>query len=124
MKALSIGGRINLLTLLAVAGLLVVLGLSLMRLDSVMRSEIGDRTRKTVEVAHGVVAHYHAQEQGGLLTRAQAQSAAKETLRAVRYGGQDYFWVNDMHPRMIRHPTNPRLEGTDISGNTDADGVR
>ncbi|MBU1385215.1 MAG: cache domain-containing protein, partial [Alphaproteobacteria bacterium] len=124
MKALSIGGRINLLTLLSVAGLLVILGLSLMRLDAVMRSEIADRTRKTVEVAHGVVAHYHAQEQAGLLTRAQAQSAAKETLRAVRYGGTDYFWVNDMHPRMIMHPTNPKLEGTDISGNTDADGVR
>src|SRR5690606_2457553 len=124
MKALSIGGRINLLTVLSVAGLLVVLGLSLMRLDASMRSEIGDRTRTTVEVAHGVVAHFHAQEQSGLLTRAQAQAGGKETLRGIRYGGEDYFWINDMQPRMIMHPTNTSLEGADISGNTDADGVR
>ncbi|MBX9460611.1 MAG: cache domain-containing protein [Brevundimonas sp.] len=82
-----------------------------MRLDSVMRDDIADRTRKTVEIAHGVVAHYHAQEQAGVLTRAQAQAAAKETLRNVRYGGSDYFWINDMHPRMIMHPTNTRPRG-------------
>ena len=124
MRALTIGGRINLLTLGAMAGLLIVLGLSLMRLDGAMRDEIADRTRKTVEVAHGVMAHYHAEEQQGRLTRPQAQAQAMATLRSLRYGQDDYFWVNDMHPRMIMHPFNARLEGQDISGNTDADGVK
>ena len=73
MRALTIGGRINLLTLGAMAGLLIVLGLSLMRLDGAMRDEIADRTRKTVEVAHGVMAHYHAEEQEGRLTRPLAR---------------------------------------------------
>ena len=55
MRSLTIGGRVNLLSVLAVAGLLLVTGLSLMKLDSVLRSEIADRTKKTVEVAHSVV---------------------------------------------------------------------
>ncbi|HEX8471021.1 MAG TPA: methyl-accepting chemotaxis protein, partial [Brevundimonas sp.] len=110
------------LTVLAVAGLLIVLGLALMRLASVLRDEIGDRTRKTVEVAHSVVAHYHAQQVAGVVTEAQAQQAALSTLKALRYGQEDYFWVTDMHPNMIMHPFNPKLDGTDISAKKDADG--
>ena len=122
-RALTIGGRVNLLTCLAVAGLLVVLGLSLLKLDGVMRSEIGDRTKKTVEVAYSVVAHYQAQQQLGVMTQPQAQAAALSTLRALRYGQDDYFWVNDMQPRMIMHPFTPQLEGQDLTSKTDADGV-
>jgi len=123
MRNLTIGGRVNLLSVLAVAGLLLVTGLSLMKLDGVMRAEIADRTRKTVEVAHSVVSHYQAQEQLGVMTRPQAQAAALSTLRALRYGQDDYFWVNDMQPRMVMHPFSPQLEGQDLSARTDADGV-
>ncbi|WP_313412941.1 methyl-accepting chemotaxis protein, partial [Brevundimonas sp.] len=123
MRSLTIGGRVNLLSVLAVAGLLLVTGLSLMKLDGVMRAEIADRTRKTVEVAHSVVSHYQAQEQAGVMTRPQAQAAALSTLRALRYGQDDYFWVNDMQPRMVMHPFSPQLEGQDLSAKTDADGV-
>ena len=124
MKTLTIGKRISLLTLLGVAGLLILLGLSLMQLNTALRGEVADRTQKTVEVAHSVVAHYYAQQTAGLMTEAEAQNAAKATLKSLRYGGEDYFWINDMHPNMVMHPTNPKLDGTDISGNTDADGVR
>ena len=124
MKALTIGKRISLLTLLAVAGLLIILGLSLMQLNNTLRSEVADRTQKTVEVAHSVVAHYYAQQTAGVMTQAQAQEAAKATLKSLRYGGEDYFWINDMHPNMVMHPTNPKLDGTDISQNVDADGVQ
>ena len=123
MRSLTIGGRVNLLSVLAVAGLLLVTGLSLMKLDGVMRAEIADRTQKTVEVAHSVVSHYQAQEQLGVMTRPQAQAAALSTLRALRYGQDDYFWVNDMQPRMVMHPFSPQLEGQDLSTRTDADGV-
>ena len=112
MRSLTIGGRVNLLSVLAVAGLLLVTGLSLMKLDGVMREAIADRTKKTVEVAHSVVSHYQAQEQLGVMTRPQAQAAALSTLRALRYGKDDYFWVNDMHPRMIMHPFSRSEEHT------------
>ncbi|MFC7378469.1 methyl-accepting chemotaxis protein [Brevundimonas sp. GCM10030266] len=124
MKTLTIGKRISLLTLLAVAGLLIVLGLALMELNSALRTQIADRTQKTVEVAHSVVAHFHAQQVAGLMTETHAKEAAKATLKDLRYAGTDYFWINDMHPNMVMHPTNPKLDGTDITENTDADGVK
>ena len=123
MKALSIGGRINLLAIVTLAGLMLVTGLALLRLDAVMRDEIADRTRKTVEVARSLAAHYHGEEQAGRMTRDQAQAEALKSLSALRYGQDDYFWVNDMHPNMLMHPFKPELNGTDISRNKDANGV-
>lgn len=123
MKALTIGGRINLLALVTMAGLLLVTGLSLMRLDAVMRGDIADRTQKAVEIASSVVAHYHSEEIAGRMTRAEAQGAAKAAVGAMRYGADDYFWINDMHPLMVMHPMKPALDGTDLSLNKDANGV-
>jgi methyl-accepting chemotaxis protein len=77
MKALTIGGRINLLALVTMAGLLVITGLSLMRLDAAMRADIAASTKGSVEIAYSVVAHYQAEEQAGRLSRVQAQDAAK-----------------------------------------------
>jgi methyl-accepting chemotaxis protein len=123
MKALTIGGRINLLALVTMAGLLVITGLSLMRLDAAMRADIAASTKGSVEIAYSVVAHYQAEEQAGRLSRVQAQDAAKAAVGAMRYGNDDYFWINDMHPTMVMHPMKPALNGTDLSENKDADGV-
>ncbi|PTD16680.1 methyl-accepting chemotaxis protein [Sphingomonas fennica] len=123
MHRLKIGGRLNLVSLAALTGLVVVLALSLLRLDTVMRDDIADRTRKTVETAHSVLVHYQKLESAGAMPRADAQAAALAAIRAMRYGKDEYFWVNDMQPRMVMHPMNPALEGKDVGNNTDADGI-
>ncbi len=123
MKALTIGGRINLLALVTVVGLLVVTALALFRLDAVMRDDIADRTKKSVEIAHSVVAYYQGEEAAGRMSRDQAQTAAKAAVGAMRYGQDDYFWINDMHPTMVMHPMKPALNGKDLSENKDAEGV-
>jgi signal transduction histidine kinase len=35
---------------------------------------------------------------------------------------KDYFWINDMFPRIIMHPYRPDLEGNDISHYADPNG--
>jgi methyl-accepting chemotaxis protein len=70
-------------------------------------------TKHVVEVASGVVAHYGRLEQAGTLTRADAQRSAAETLRALRYEGQEYVWVHSLDTGlMVMHPAKPALEGT------------
>ena len=123
MSRLSIGFRINLLAVITLAGLLLVTGLALLRLDSVMRADIARATKETVEIAHSLVEHYHAEAQAGRLTEAEAKARALQNLAALRYGADDYFWVNDMHPNMLMHPFKPELNGTDISQSKDANGV-
>jgi methyl-accepting chemotaxis protein len=51
---------------------------------------------------------------------------AKKAIAQLRYGpkGEDYFWINDMEPRMVMHPINPALDGTNLSANKDPNGKR
>jgi signal transduction histidine kinase len=60
------------------------------------------------------------------LSMKEAQQAALTHLRQWRYGpeGKDYFWINDMHPRLVMHPYRPDLEGLDISDYADPTGKR
>ena len=49
-----------------------------------------------------------------------------DIVRELRYGpqGKDYFWINDMDNRMLMHPGNPALEGTDLADLKDSNGKR
>ena len=54
-------------------------------------------------------------------------SLQKEALIAIanmRYGKDGYFWVNDSTPRMVMHPTNPALDGKDLSNSKDPNNKR
>ncbi len=79
-------------------------------------------TRQHVEVAHGVLAWAHAQELAGKLTREQAQQMAAQVIEQLRYGDNEYFWINDMQPRMVMHPFKPELEGKDLGDIKDPNG--
>lgn len=57
------------------------------------------------------------------MSRSQAQATALRELKSLRYGEGDYFWVNTYDARMVMHPTKPELDGTDVSGMKDPDGV-
>jgi len=80
--------------------------------------------RELTESSWSILAAHAQEERDGLLTRQKAQASAIENLRRLRYGPElkDYFWINDMHPRIVMHPYRPDLEGKDISGFTDPNG--
>jgi PAS domain S-box-containing protein len=69
---------------------------------------------------------YQQEVEAGELELEEAQQAAIERIRGLRYGpdDKDYFWITDMHPRMVMHPYRDDLEGSDLSDFTDPDGVR
>ena len=80
--------------------------------------------RELTESSWSILAAYAQKEKDGFLSRELAQAAAISNLRRLRYGPElkDYFWVNDMQPRIIVHPYRPDLEGQDISDYTDPNG--
>jgi len=80
-------------------------------------------TRQLVEAAASIVAKYGSAEANGSMSRSAAQAAALDVLRDMRYGVSGYFWVNDLEPRMILHPTNPALNGKDLTNYRDPNGV-
>ena len=81
-----------------------------------------DATRQHVEIAHGAIASAHEREKRGELSREAAQALARTTLSAMRYDKVEYFWINDMAPRMVMHPIKPELDGKDVGGMKDPNG--
>jgi methyl-accepting chemotaxis protein len=113
--------------------LIVALGLTGMAIAQVlvlhdMRSGLlADRRAKTqelVEVAYTLLAHYESRVRSGALTTAQAQDQAKAALHDLRYDRDEYFWINDMTPRMVMHPFKPDLDGKDLSNFADPNGKK
>jgi PAS domain S-box-containing protein len=89
-----------------------------------------DRKKEMIQelttTAVSILREYAADEAAGLLSREAAQAAAATRVRDLRYGneGKDYFWITDMRPVMIMHPWRTELEGTDVTGYTDSNGIR
>ena len=79
-------------------------------------------TRFAVETAWGTIDSLGKAAARGELTVEAAQKRAIAQLKGMRYDGKEYFWVNDMQPGMIMHPTKPELDGTDIGAIKDPNG--
>ncbi len=78
------------------------------------------------QTAWSVLNDHNERVQSGELSLEEAQHLATERIRRMRYGHhmKDYFWINDLTPRMILHPYRPDLEGTNLSDYEDPDGER
>jgi len=81
-----------------------------------------EKTRHLVQSASAILQNFHDQEVAGTLTREQAQTQAAAMIRSLRYDKTEYFWINDLGPKMIMHPVNQKLEGQDLSTIKDPDG--
>jgi PAS domain S-box-containing protein len=57
----------------------------------------------------------------GEISLKEAKERAILRVKDLRYGykRKDYFWIIDMHPRMIAHPYKPELVGKDLSNYKD-----
>jgi methyl-accepting chemotaxis protein len=119
---LKISRRMSLLVMLSVIGLIAVSAVDAWRTRGVLMDDRYIKTQHVVEVAYSVIASYHAQAQAGTLTEEAAKQAAMAELETLRYGADDYFWVNDMTPVMLMHPFSKKLIGQNIGGMQDKSG--
>jgi methyl-accepting chemotaxis protein len=90
--------------------------------DSALQSRY-DATRQHVEVAHGILVWAQSQEAAGKMSREQAQTVARQAIAPLRYEGKEYFWINDMQPRVVMHPIKPELDGKDVGDMKDPNGL-
>ncbi|MBF8753604.1 methyl-accepting chemotaxis protein [Pseudomonas guariconensis] len=122
LRSMSISRRLSLILLVAVA-MLVILGLLMLRqLHGDLYLAKAQKTQHVVQTAAGVLSYYQGLEAAGTLSREAAQQQALQVVRGLRYDKDDYFWINDLGPKMIMHPANPKLDGQDLSAIRDPDG--
>lgn len=118
--------RIFLPTFFAIALFLAAIwGLILPSFEQTLLDRKREMIQELTNSAWSILVSYQRDEQNGLLTRSQAQDQAIARIEALRYGpeSKDYFWLQDLHPRMIMHPYRSDLNGQDLSNFTDTRGV-
>ena len=104
--------------------LFVIQYYSLQSLKNNLLEEKKLKTKHVVETALGVVEYHYKQFKEGSVKEDAAKRMAINALRALRYDGKEYFWINDMRATMVMHPYNPELEGKDQSDNKDPHGKK
>ncbi|MBR7197714.1 methyl-accepting chemotaxis protein [Pseudomonas sp. CFBP13508] len=122
LRSVSISRRLWLILVVAVVMLLTLGVLMLKQIHDDLYSAKAQKTQHVVQTASGLLTYYHGLETAGTLTRDAAQKQALTAIRGLRYDQSDYFWINDLTPVMVMHPTNPKLEGQNLSAIRDPDG--
>ena len=124
LKHLKIRMKLLLIIVTALVGIVLLASMSLWFLKQDLQREKELKTQHLVQAAHSVLGFYQRMAGDGKLSREQAQSQAMAAVRAMRYGDQEYFWINDMQPKILMHPIKPELEGSDVSNLKDITGKR
>ena len=122
LRRLSISQR---LWLILVVSMTMLLALGLLMLNQIHDDLYEGKAQKTqhvVQAASGILKYYHGLETAGTLSRETAQQQALTVVSQLRYDNDDYFWINDLRPYMVMHPTNAKLDGNDVSAIKDPDG--
>ncbi|MEF8747583.1 MAG: cache domain-containing protein [Candidatus Accumulibacter propinquus] len=115
--------RMTALSLLTLIGLAVLCIVALVNLKGNLLEDRKLKTRNLVEVALGIVSHYHQLSTRGVLPEADARLAAIATLRDLRYAGTDYFFGFDTNHVYFLLPTKPEFEGQNKKEMKDAKGT-
>lgn len=125
-RTMSLSGKLGIMVGSAVIGVVAIAALFLHSERGLILEERKSNLTQVVESAHGILKHYGSQASKGLMSKKEAQKNALETIKELRYNKSDYFWINTIstQPRMVMHPTNPALDGTDLSNKTDPTGKR
>lgn len=124
VSSIGIAAKLRWFVVAAVIGILALASMLLIAEKNQLIQERQANVQHAVEVAHGILQHYHAQAAKGKLPEAEAKQNAIAAIKALRFNGDDYFWINDMSLRMVMHPMKPEPDGKDLSENKDPNGKR
>jgi methyl-accepting chemotaxis protein len=91
-------------------------------LEEVITKDRQQSTEIAVESAYNIFDYYQKQVDAKTLSLEEAQSKAKKTIEALRYQGNEYFWINDLQAKIVMHPIKPELNDKDGSGIKDSNG--
>jgi len=123
-QSISIKTKLSWVIALVLIGLVTISIFALFTEKSFLLEDRKVKTKHLVEAAHGVLVYHHALQTKGTLTEQQAKAAAMGVIKALRYQEKEYFWINDMTPRIVMHPIKPEMDGQDVSDYKDPSGNR
>jgi len=125
LRKMKLSTRIMLLGALIVVCFSLVFAWIIPRVKKNMYDAKYSETKHVVEAAWGILDYYGKQTKAAKgISLEEAKNKAKEAVKNLRYAADDYFWINDLGPRMVMHPIRAELDGKDLSDNKDPNGKR
>jgi methyl-accepting chemotaxis protein len=115
-KVMSISIILNVLMLMSAFFYLIPL------VEQKLMEEKRNATKDVLDIAYTLVAAYANRIDTGELTIQTAQQRALSVIKQLRYRDNDYFWINDLEPKMLMHPNFPELDGKNLSNDQDPTG--
>jgi len=104
---------------------LLILGVTfyvLPYMEKQLMNEKISATKGVVEVASSMIASIQEEVKNGKLNVEEAKKQALEAIHDLRYHGNEYFWVNDLEPKVLMHGVNADLIGKNVSDIKDPNG--
>ena len=124
LRSIGIKPRMVLVVITTVLSIVALVSFSLSQTYKMQIGEKKIKTQHLVESAVAIVEHEYQAFKAGEQTEEQAKQRAIKTLEALRYGDNDYFWINDMQAVVVMHPIKPALNGKNLSKLKDPNGKR
>jgi len=119
---LSLRAKMRFLNALVFVALLIVGFSAVSARREAMMDGVRQQLRDQMSMVITMLDHYRELADSGKIPLEEAQRQAQETLRGIRYQGQEYFSISTMEPVMLMHPAVKALEGKNIGGLKDKNG--
>ncbi|HEY4986816.1 MAG TPA: cache domain-containing protein, partial [Bradyrhizobium sp.] len=120
----SIGLRIYSIIGLSFCGLIGLAAMQAGNLADSLKQQRQDELSHLTQLALGIAREEYDTSVHDHTSDDLARKTAAARISKLRYGNGDYFWINDLGPRMIMHPAKPELNGQDLSETKDPNGKR
>jgi methyl-accepting chemotaxis protein len=88
-------------------------------IEAKLMEEKRNATKDVLDIAYTLAAAYEQRSVEGELTPKEAQRRALRVIKQLRYRDDDYFWINDLEPRMLMHPIFPAMDGKNLANDRD-----
>jgi methyl-accepting chemotaxis protein len=124
LGSISLSTKLRLIIAVAMLGYGVLLFFSLEALKTHLNLDRQHKTQEHVQAGYALLEHHYELAQSGKMSEETAKAAAMQAVARLRFGEDGYYWINDMQPRMIMHPTKPELDGKDLSASADPNGKK
>src|SRR5450631_1824927 len=118
----SVGLRIYTIIGLSFCGLIGLAAVQANNLKASLKQQRQSELSHLTQVAVSIAREEHDAAVRDKTSEDSARKGAAARISKLRYGNGDYFWINDLGPRMIMHPAKPELNGQDLTENRDPAG--
>jgi methyl-accepting chemotaxis protein len=122
--AFGIGARIYLIIGIALVALVGMVALGAQRIGDTLEAQKRIELQHLIDVTLRIAKDEDESAKAAGRSQEDAQQRAAARIGSLRYGNNDYFWINDLQTRIVTHPTLTKYFGKETTDIQDPSGLR